>query len=280
MIVYLDGRYLDRDEACISPDDRGFVLGDGVYEVIRFYGGRPFALAEHLDRLARSIGEIRIEGVDAAALGSVARRLVEENGLGDAVVYIQVTRGAAERVHRFPGGGARPTVWGSAAPFDGYREERKHGAAVVTLPDIRWGRCDIKTTSLLPNVLASEEATRRGAIEAILVRDGVVTEGASSTLCAVDGNRLLTHPEGPRILSSVTRSIVLRLCGELGVEVVEKAVAAGSLAGMDEALLLSTTKEILPVVQVDGLPVSGGVPGPVTRRLQEAFTALTRGGGN
>ena len=277
MIAFFNGRYVEKDEIRISPDDRGFLFADGVYEVIRAYGGRLFRPGDHEARLVRSMREIRIDPPEGISFPDVARELLARNGLAgeDALVYIQVTRGAAPRRHAFPPAGAAPTVYAAASPFEAPRETQRRGARVILVPDTRWERCDIKSVALLPNVLARQKAAEEGADEALFVREGFVTEGTHTTFCAVLEGRLRTHPEDHRILPGVTRRIVLDLCRKEGVPVEERPIPAADLGRAEEIMILSTTAEITPVVLVDGRPVGDGRPGPVTRRLQEAFRKLT-----
>ncbi|MDD3642618.1 MAG: aminotransferase class IV [Candidatus Krumholzibacteria bacterium] len=275
--VYLDGRYMRCAEARISPDDRGFLFADGVYEVVRVYGGRLFEIGAHLDRLRRSLREIRIPSAAADGIDGICSGLIERCGLSqaDATVYVQITRGAAPRGHAFPADGTPPTVYVSAAAVDEPPDACALGIGAILVPDTRWARCDIKSTALLPNVLARQMAVDRGAREALFIRDGVITEGTASTFCAVSSGSLLTHPLGERILPGITRTVVLRLCRELGIPAVERPVTVDSLSSIEEAMILSTTREIMPVTQIDGAAVGHGLRGPVTRRLQEAFAALT-----
>jgi len=276
-IVYLDGEFMPFDEARISPDDRGFLFSDGAYEVVRCYDGVPFALEEHRARLTRSLTELRIDHSPASRLGDVCSGLLERNvPAGGALLYAQVTRGEAERAHPFPPASTGPTFYASVRSFEGYPREREEGVAVITAPDIRWGRCDIKSISLLPNVLAAQMARDSGASEAVLVRRGVITEGASSSFCAVLSGSVRTHPNGPGILPGITAAAITRLCRDLGIPFVEEAVSEDDLETAPEAFLLSTTREVMPVVSVDGMTIGGGKPGPVTRRLQGAFDALVR----
>ncbi len=274
-IVYIGGEFVPLEEARVSPDDRGFLFSDGAYEVISCYEGAPFELGRHEARLRRSLRELRIDTEPASMLEDVCNRLVDLNGLaGGSLIYIQVTRGEAERNHPFPEAGTAPTFYASAREFEGDPEENENGVAVITAPDIRWGRCDIKSVSLLPNVLASQMARDAGAREAVLVRDGVITEGASSSFCAVLSGSVRTHPNGPGILPGITVELAGELCGRLGIPFVEEPLREDDLETASEAMILSTTKEIMPVVKVDGMGIGGGKPGPVTRRLQEAFSAL------
>jgi len=272
-VVYLDGAYVPRAEARLSPDDRGFLFGDGVYEVVRFYGGRPFAEEAHAARLERSLRALRIEGFEAASFPAIARRLAEANGFIDGTCYLQVTRGAAPRRHAFPPPGTPPTVYACTYPLHAAPEKWERGVGVALVPDERWGRCDVKSTALLPNVLANQAAKEAGAEEAVLVRDGLVTEGSHTNVAAVFEGRVFTHPEGPRILSGVTRGVVLALCAELAIPVEERPVPAAELPRADEVFLMSTTSEVLPVAAVDGRPVGAGTPGPLARRLLDAFRA-------
>jgi D-alanine transaminase len=275
--VFLDGRYLPTCEARISLEDRGFLFADGVYEVVRSYRGRLFEIGAHIERLRRSLREIRMSAEAADGIGEVCRTLIGRCGLSqaDATVYIQITRGAAQRGHAFPPDGTAPTIYACAAAVDESLEACTLGIEAILVPDTRWARCDIKSTALLPNVLARQMAVDRGAREALFIRDGVITEGTASTFCAVSSGTLLTHPLGERILPGITRIVALRLCREMGIPVVERPVAVDGLPSIEEAMILSTTREIMPVIAIDGGDVGHGRPGPVTKRLQEAFAALT-----
>ena len=276
MRVYLNGEFLDRSEATIPVDDRGFLFGDGIYEVVRATGGRLGAPELHWWRLARGLAGIEIRppaGLTDRALSELAGRLVNENGLGqgDALVYLQITRGAAVRTHHFPPDSVAPTVYAAASAFQPPDAMRARGASVITLPDIRWARCDLKTVNLLPNVLGKQRAVAAGADEAIFVRDGVVTEGASTNVFAVFGDEVRTYPTTNYILPGVTRHVVLEVAAALGVTVHETPVLADELLTADELFLTSTTTDVMPVVAVDGRPVGSGRPGPLAARL---FTAL------
>lgn len=277
MIAYLTGSYLPQDQIRISPDDRGFLLADGAYEVIRAYRGRFFKLDAHLERLARSLRELGIGGLDAASLGPVAQRLVGDNGLagGDATVYLQVTRGAGSRSRPFPDPPIAPTVYATASPFTPPTDQQQAGVKVALLPDIRWARCDIKSISLLPSVLAGQRAKELGVEEAVFVRDGAVTEGTHTNFAALLDGALVTPPLSQYVLAGVTRQTVLELCRELGIPVVEFPILEHRLEQARECMILSTFLEVMPVVDIDGRPVGDGSPGPVTRRLQRAFAELT-----
>jgi D-alanine transaminase len=272
MISFFNGDYVPRETVHISPDDRGFVFGDGVYEVIRVYRGRPFALAAHCGRLARSLREIRLDWPAVAELPRFVGELLEANGLGrrDALVYFQVTRGVVPRDHAFPPPGTPPTIFGGAAA---YRADtaRDDGIAAVLCPDIRWARCDIKAVGLLANVMAHQRARDMGADEAIFVRDGVAIEATRANLCAVRDGVLVTHPLTNVVLPGVTRAVVLEVCRAVGIPVTEAPVLAEAIDACSEVMLLGTTAEVTPVVRLDGRPVGDGRPGPVCRRLAAAF---------
>ncbi len=276
-IVYLNGAFLPRERATVSVDDRGFLFGDGVYEVVRVSGGGYVDAEPHLARLRRSLAELRLPdpataGIDVLAIGM---ELLDRQGVdldGEAVVYVQVTRGAAPRRHAFPAAGTPPTTFVSAWRFVPRREQMASGVTAITHADLRWQRCDIKSVNLLPNVLANQRATEQGAYEAILVRDGVVTEGTHSNVFGVVDGVLRTHPAGPAILAGVTRAVVLELARAGGLEVREQALTAGDLARAEEVFVTGTTTDIMPVIAVDGRPVGHGGPGPIARRLGEGLT--------
>ena len=267
-VVYLGGEFVPRGRAAISIDDRGFLFGDAIYEVIRVVRGRFIEPERHLRRLARSLREVGLPAPALDLLG-VATDLIRQNDLGgrEATVYAQVSRGAAPRQHAFPPSGTPPTVLVTAMPFTPRTDLIASGVAVITLPDVRWSRCDIKSVNLLPNVLAAQRAAEAGAFEAILVRDGVVTEATRSNVLAVVGGVVRTHPTGPLILPGVTREVVLELASGAGIPVREEELGADELFAAEEVLLTGTTADVTPVVTVDGRAVGEGRPGPVGRRL-------------
>jgi D-alanine transaminase len=277
MLVYLDGHFLPKAEARLPVDDRGFLFGDGLYEVTRAVRGRLIEAERHLDRLRAGVAALALPLPEAeiAALPELWTRLLTANALtaGEATVYFQVTRGAAPRTHQFPPAGTPPTVFASASPLLPPDALRERGAAVITVPDTRWARCELKTVNLLPNVLAKQAAAEAGAFEAVFVRDGVVTEGAQTSVLAVLDGTLRTHPLTPRILPGVTRAVVLELAHALGIPVREEAVPADALAGAAEVMVASTTSDVMPVVQVDGRRVGDGAPGPIARALADAMAA-------
>lgn len=277
MTVYLNGVYLDRAQAVVSVDDRGFLFGDGVYEVTRARDGQLFEWERHARRLARGLDGLSITppaGL-AAAVFEISERLLRENGLeeGDASVYLQITRGTAPRTHYFPPPGTAPTIFMSASRLKTPEEVRARGASVIMLPDLRWSRCDLKTVNLLPNVLAKQQAIAAGAFEAVLLDEGLMIEGASSNAFAVVGDVLRTHPATHRILNGITREVVLELATELGIPFADEAVTVEELAEASEMMVTATTADVMPVVQVDGRTVGDGRPGPVARELHRALLA-------
>lgn len=272
--VYMNGEYLTKEEASVSPDDRGFLLADGVYEVTPAYDGEFFGLDGHLDRLRRGLAELRIE-LEVEPLASVHDRLLAENGLEDAPtskVYLQVTRGAARRQHAFPEGHPEPTVYAFATEWDAPDAvEWNRGWSAVTVPDRRWSRVDIKSIALLPNVLAQQAARDAGADESVFVHEGVAVEGAHANFWAVLDGTVVTHPVTNRILPGITRATVLRLARERGHRVEERPIQLEELPGAEEIFLTGTTTEVRPITELDGDAVADGSPGPVSRDLFAAY---------
>ena len=273
MLVYLNGEFVDHASARVSVDDRGFLFADGVYEVARVYDGRIFQLRPHMERMQHGLGELRIHA-QVDAIPDIAERLLDENELrqGDATVYVQVTRGAAPRAHAFPPPETPATVYVLAKPF------RQHpatyfedGVATITVPDTRWSRCDIKSIALLPNVLANQQAKDHGAFEALFVRDGALIEGSHSNLFGVLDGRLITYHLCGYILGGITRKLIMDRAPELGIRVAEEPVKLAELDRVEELFLSGTTTEVMPISKVDNKLIGDGKPGPVTRRLQEAF---------
>ncbi|MCF8062029.1 MAG: aminotransferase class IV [Deltaproteobacteria bacterium] len=273
MIAYLNGRYLDKDEVSVSPDDRGFLFADGLYEVIRSYEGRLFETMAHLDRMSYGARALRFQRTDFGFLGAVAETLIARNGLagGDATVYLQVTRGAAPRTHRFPPRETPLTVFASARFFTPHAAEMEHGVDVILVPDLRWARCDLKTIGLLPNVLAHQEAMDAGASEALFERGGVLTEGTHSNVFAVFGGEAVTPPRTNAILGGITRSVVLDLCRELEIPVREEAITVEQARRAEEIMIVGTTVEVTPVLRILNDSFRRTEPGPVVRRLQAAL---------
>lgn len=275
--VYLNGRYVPEAEALIPANDRGFIFGDGIYEVVRAIEGRLFAWEGHAERLANGLAGLRIEAgalASSATLRAVCEGLLARNALttGEATIYLQVTRGAAKRVHAFPPPGTVPTVYAVASRFVPDRAMRAHGATAITYPDLRWARCDLKTVNLLGPVLARQAAAEAGSYEAILHRDGLVTEGAATTVFVVRDGVLITTPLSTAVLPSITRTVVLDCARALGIPVREEATPLAELPAVEELMVVGTTTDVQPIVALDGRPIGDGRPGPVTSRLQQAFT--------
>ncbi len=275
-IVYLNGEFLPKDEAKISPDDRGFLLADGLYEVTPFYEGVAFCLDRHLARLEHGLRWARIrQSLDA--LADVQRRLIAENGLEGAetsLTYVQITRGVAPRTHYFPTEPVEPTVYAYAKAWDRPSPERwSQGFTAATVPDRRWSRVDIKTIGLLPNVMAFQDALDAGADDALLVRDGVAIEGAHMNFWGVIDGVLVTHPTTGHILPGITRGVILELAAEHGIPVEQRPIQVEELGGAEELFFTGTTGEVRPCVQVDGTPVGDGSVGVMTRRLSDLFRA-------
>lgn len=275
--AFLNGRFLPLAEATVSIEDRGFQFGDGVYEVIRTYRGRPFKLDAHLARLDRSAQAIDLR--QPYPFERWVEYVTEGLRLGDfpeTKIYVQITRGTAPRDHAYAPD-LQPTVlmtFRELQPLNAIVQST--GVAAMTMKDIRWGRCDIKSINLLANVLARQQAKKRGVFESILVRDGQVTEGAVSNVFIVQDGKLITAPEGGWILSGVTRQVVLELARHEGLTVQERYCSEQELLGATEVFLTGTTVEVLGVVHIDGKQIGTGQPGPLTRSLAKRFLDETR----
>jgi D-alanine transaminase len=278
-IAYHDGRWLPIATPALPVEDRSAQFADAVYEVVKALEGVPRDLDRHLDRLERSLAAIRLAPpTSRRALAGLVREALARNPLREAVVYLQVGRGVAPRQHLFPKG-VRPslTITVRRAVFPS-RDEIERGVGVITLPDERWARCDIKSVSLLANVLAKQRAAEAGCREAWLVdAEGDITEGSGSNVWIVDRcGRLVTRELGPRILGGVTRSVLLELARGDGIETVERAFGVAEARAAPEALVSSTSTLLLPVTRIDGQPVGDGRPGPIGRRLLRLYAAHQR----
>lgn len=277
-IAYINGRYVPRSQATVSIEDRGYVFGDGVYEVIPVQNGGLVTAERHLDRLDQSLTELRIAPpMSRAALGFVLREVIARNGLRNGTVYIQVTRGVAPRDHKFPKHAA-PSLLVTArhwkAPTQALLSE---GAAIITVPDQRWARRDIKSINLLPNVLAKQAAVEQGAYEAWQVDDsGNVTEGASTSAWIVSKNgALVTRPNGIDILPGITRAIVVDVVRDLGLTLELRPFSLAEAHDAREAFLTSVSNFVLPITRIDGKAVADGKPGPIAQRLRHAYLQAT-----
>ncbi len=276
-IVFLNGKWVGRDQASLSPDDRGFIFADGVYEVTKFYNGKAFRMADHLDRLHRSLNEIEIDFSEFDKLEDISLELLTRNNLIDAEagVYWQITRGAHPRVHHFPGD-IIPGFYAFAFPLPSAKDKLGKGIKVIVQEDIRWLRCDIKSVSLLPNTMLYNKAVESGAGESILIRDGKVTEATHSSVFAVKNGVLVTRPLSTLILPGITRKVVLEICEKYGISKEERLFSETELFEMDEIFICGTGSEITPVVQVNDKKISGGVPGPLTQKIQKIFFDLVQ----
>jgi D-alanine transaminase len=270
--VFLNGEFMQADQAHVSVFDRGFLLGDGVYEVIPVYAGLPFRLPQHLKRLQRSLDGVRMQNpFSETEWEQVIAKLVDENGGGDQAVYLQVTRGVAPRDHVFPEG-VEPTAFVMSNPIKPLPAFYKtDGIKAITVEDIRWSQCDIKAITLLPNSLLRQKAQDVGAQEALLIRDGFMTEGSASNSYAVIDDVLYTAPKDEKVLPGITRDLVLELADKAGMTYREQAVAEADLASADEIWISSSTREVLPVTSLNDMAVGTGKPGPVWRKIDALY---------
>ena len=274
-VVYLNGAFVEKSEAKISANDRGFIFADGVYEVVKYYNGKAFRFDDHLARLRRSLAEldIKFDGIENIAL--VFEALLERNSLNDkhAGLYLQISRGEYTRVHHFPEN-ISPTVYAFAYHMPSFTNNLENGIKTITHEDIRWQRCDIKSVSLLPNTMMYNKAVNEGAGECILIRDGYVTEATHSSVLGVKSGKVITRPLSNLILPGITRKVILEICAANGISVEEMVFSEAELFDMDELIIAGTGSEVTPVVSVNGLPVRNGKPGEITRFIQKKFFEL------
>ncbi|WP_227396575.1 D-amino-acid transaminase [Jeotgalibacillus aurantiacus] len=269
--ILVNDQFLDRENGSVDIEDRGYQFGDGVYEVVRVYGGNMFTAKEHLERLFESAEKIHLTlPFTYDELVARLEKLMEVNQLDTGIIYLQVTRGSSARQHHFPEQ--------TKAVLTAYTKEVARpvadmtaGVKAIITDDVRWLRCDIKSLNLLGNLLAKQEAVSKGGFEAVLHRDGTVTEGSSSNVFIISGDTLYTHPATNLILNGITRREILKLCKEIGLSVAEQAFTLEALANADEVFMASTTAEVMPLVQLDETPVGNGKPGEWTQKLQAAF---------
>ena len=271
-IVYLNGEFVPLAEARVPVLDRGFIFGDGVYEVAPVYGRVPFRWTQHHARLVRNLGKLRIDDPkDAAGWRALVDALVARHPWDDQFVYVQVTRGVAKRDHAFPKG-VRPTVFAMSSPLPPIPAEQiERGVATITLPDERWLHCDIKSISLLGNVLARQAAVDAGAAECVMFRDGWLTEGSSSNVWVVRDGGVVAPPRDNLILEGIRYGLLEELCAAEGVPFSIRPIPRDEVLSAEELMLSSATKEVLPVTLLDARPVGDGTPGPVFRRLHAAY---------
>lgn len=270
--VYLNGQFMPADQARVSVFDRGFLLGDGVYEVIPVYDGHCFELEAHLNRLQSSLDGVRMKNpMSPQQWKAMIEELVSRNGSGDQSLYLQVTRGVAPRDHIFPTG-VEPTAFAMSNPLQAVPEKYKqYGIKAITLADIRWASCNIKAITLLPNSLLKQQAQEAGAQEALLIRDGYLTEGAASNAYVVLNGTIYTSPKDEKVLPGITRDVVLKLAADNNIPLLEQAVTEQQLKHADEIWMSSSTKEVLPITELDNEPVGTGKPGPVWKQIDRLY---------
>ena len=272
-ISFFNGKFIPKEEIKISPDDRGFLFAEGIYEVVRWYEGFFFDMESHLARMKRSLREILIKWPEEDSFPEIAVELIRLNHLekSSALVYLQVTRGAAQRTHAFPSPSVSPTVYAYARNFIPENEGKESGIGITLKNDIRWARCDIKSIALLPNTLCYQEALDKGFLECAFVRKGFITECSHSNIFFVINGIVYTHPESDYVLSGITRKNIIRIARKALIPVKEEAVAENMLAKVTEAFISNTSGEVTPVIEIDDQTVGKGTPGPLTRIIREKF---------
>ncbi len=277
MIVYFNDKYIPHDEVKISPFDRAFLFADGVYEALRTYNGKLFRLDDHLERLKFSLQELEISFKDFDQIENIFKKLAEINNIKtDYSVYLQLSRGISfPRTHNYEGN-LTPNLFAFAKPIKDNSKEKTNGVKVILEKDLRWLRCDIKSTSLLPSIMVNQNAIRNNAFEAILFRDDFITEGSHTNFFAVKNNAVFTAPLSNYILSGVTRKVVLELCRKNKIDFSEEYIKVNDIKTFDEFFITGTTTEITPVIQIDDWIVGNGMPGNVTLKIQELFFNVTK----
>lgn len=272
--VYVNGEFLPLSKAGVSVLDRGFIFGDGIYEVVPIYHGQPFRMKEHLDRLERSLAKIEIAAPMARDQWEhlFAELLSKQSTITCAMIYLQVTRGVAKRDHAFPNPPVRPTVFAMVVPMTPPSETlRTKGLTAISIPDERWLHCDIKSVSLLGNVLAKQAAVKAGVDEVVQFRDGYLTEGASCNLWVVQSGMVYAPPKDNLVLEGIRYGLFEELCRENGISFALEPISQERVRQADELLMSSATKEVLPIVELDGQQIGSGSPGPVYRQLRQAY---------
>ncbi|MNV05178.1 D-amino acid aminotransferase [Achromobacter spanius] len=273
--VYLNGEFLRVDEAKVSVLDRGFIFGDGIYEVVPVYQGKAFRMAEHLNRLDRSLAALRITPpLDRAGWVDLIEQLLSRTTLDTCIVYLQVTRGVAKRDHQFPATPVTPTVFGMISAWSPPpAAQRTQGLTAISIPDERWLHCEIKSVSLLGNVLAKQQAVDANADEVVQFRDGYLTEGSSTNIWVVSGGKLLAPPKNNLILEGIRYGLMGELAEAAGIPFESRRISQQEVESADELMLSSATKEVLAIVTLDGKPVGSGKPGPVFEQLRAGYDA-------
>ena len=274
-VVYLNGEFMAKEAARISPNDRGFIFADGVYEVAKFYNGKPFRFDDHLERLKRSLSELEIEYSETESLRSVFAELIIRNNLQNkhAGIYLQISRGEHKRVHHFPEN-IQPTVYAFAYYMPSFTDNLENGISLISHEDIRWQRCDIKSVSLLPNTMLYNKAVKAGAGECVLIRNGMVTEATHSSVLGVKKGTVITSPLSNLILPGITRKVILEICAANNIPFEEREFSEAEMLEMDELIIAGTGSEITPAIQVDSSVIGNGKPGKITRLIQEKFFEL------
>lgn len=268
----LNGRLLDRSEAVVDIEDRGYQFGDGIYEVIRVYNRKMFTAAEHMERFQKSAGSIGITiPFTSEQLTNMLEELIERNNLDTGIIYMQITRGVAPRNHAYPSGEVTPCLSAYTKEMARPADNLKNGVKTILTEDIRWLRCDIKSLNLLGNIMAKQKAAEAGCYEAIQHRGQDVTEGSSSNVFIVKNGTVITHESNNLILKGITKDVILHSCAQNQIPLEERTFTLEELASADEVFLSSTTSEVTPIVEIDGKTVKDGQPGPITRKLQELF---------
>jgi D-alanine transaminase len=271
-IVYLNGEFMLEKEAKISPRDRGFIFADGVYEVAKYYNGKPFRFDDHIERLKRSLAELGIGFMETEGLEGIFQKLLEENNMENthAGVYLQISRGEHQRIHSFPKN-IKPTVYAYAFELPSFIDNLENGIKVITNDDIRWQRCDIKSVSLLPNTMLFNKATEAGAGECVLIRNGMVTEATHSSVLGVKNGTVITRPLSNLILPGITRKVILEICADSKIPVEERLFSEKELLELDELIIAGTGSEVTPVIQVNDTFIGNKIPGEITRHIQREF---------
>ncbi len=270
--VYLNGNFIPLNEAKVSVLDRGFIFGDAIYEVIPVFGGKLFRFEEHLQRLNNSLTSVKIKNPYSPEQWlTILNNIIVKNNSGTLSIYLQITRGVAPRNHTFPDN-ISPTVFIMANPLAALdKSVLENGVAIVTMDDIRWQYCQIKTTSLIANILLRQQASEKNAVEALLIKDGFVTEGAASNVFIIKDNIIYTPPKTNNVLPGITRDLVVELLQKIKLDIREQPIAQSLLNSADEIWLTSSMKDILPVTKIDNINVANGKPGPLWQKLHLAF---------
>lgn len=271
-IVYLNGEFMAKEEAKISPNDRGFIFADGVYEVAKYYNGKAFRYADHLKRLERSLAELDIVFKETEKLEAIFAELIVKNNLQNkhAGVYLQITRGEYKRVHHFPEN-IKPTVYAFAYHMPSFTDNLENGISLISHEDIRWQRCDIKSVSLLPNTMLYNKAVKAGAGECVLLRNGMVTEATHSSVLGVKNGTVITRPLSNLILPGITRKVILEICAANHIPFEEREFSEAEMLAMEEIIIAGTGSEITPAIKINDTIIGDGKPGKITRLLQQKF---------